>query len=981
MASIDSLFTLQDTDRFAQWLGSTAVKAGFAATNFGGHEQPTDLHDDGVKATKAPASRTTMLRTDDFMALAKWIAQAEPPIAVPSSILACASRAVLARRKCANWFLSLTNGSEAPSGGNATAGPASLEHQNSSHLHFISVLESVISILSPLVPSTCKATSRRSSTSSRKRPSTPIHLNSFSPLAPNLNDTNAGATSSDDSDGDDDIDDKDPSPARKTQQQYRMAEDDDDHVDLIFIIHSYYADIQQVRQFVKDTWIQYRDGKIDLSTASLTTTCAVDLVREVQDDLYAALPAMNAQTCFSLLVLVYIQACLLRKEHPYSTDGYVRYNVANEDLTDFLMLRAAHLAMEFASLYNKMPGHVLDLPTFFSNTCAEWGTYDPLVDRSQLSARDKCHEDSALIMSISHFIHGVVVMDELPYPYLDAYTLETGELTVKWPKAGVLCEPINAFVTQVFLDIHHILRDRASNGFDDLKSTAQSIVTSLDAFDRFQYGNSNGVIHKNLVAGMTELRGIIQQAVFDDPFAEIAGQPAQFKLLKSHPWLCGLLQYQLLHVYQGWAISASIHWGSVPNSCHLYEAAKREGYVVDNKCIWPDMEFVMRMHTKEGMFRGKIPTNRIEAFNALQLVRGVPAVQMALATREMVTGRGRFRRKAGQNATMVTNRGDDHRPPEPCPLSMWLHPWFESCTKLRSPFMAQRVESGLLDLARTRHHTHHPHLQALNKYTSNASLASASAVASPLSALPINPHTSQPYYVFDSDDDRPSSAQASPGARSSRKLAPLLLLSTFRDALQREASLLQFDYWAFHLQCVRLHYVLDSALHPFLTDLALDRLHSPPVTIEDIIPNVLHFTSPVMRPCHPKSPEFAYSNQVLRLVFDALAEFVGSEGNTQVEAMRKRAKYVGLRAQVPRKDSRPPERLWHAVIKDAVDDLQQKWDRDVTPMEGLDEKLVEMVKKMESMDLAAIKLTVSATATATATTQRRTPPRAARPIR
>ena len=77
-----------------------------------------------------------------------------------------------------------------------------------------------------------------------------------------------------------------------------------------------------------------------------------------------------------------------------------------------------------------------------------------------------------------------------------------------------------------------------------------------------------------------------------------------FLLFKRHPLICGLFQFQLHANLQYHSINLVNMAGSVLCAAYLYESCRQAGYL---KQIWPDMELIMDIHTREKMFIGRIP--------------------------------------------------------------------------------------------------------------------------------------------------------------------------------------------------------------------------------------------------------------------------------------------------------------------------------------------------------------------------------------
>ncbi|KAJ3044006.1 hypothetical protein HDV00_003534 [Rhizophlyctis rosea] len=201
----------------------------------------------------------------------------QPGFKVPRDYLTLLNRAIADRKRCARWFHQVPDRA------------SSDIDSDISHWHFIEVLQDVEKILLPLRDDSEKAKS-----------SAPAKIN------------NSG-----DSEGDDElasinpfsvlegatvevVDDQRsnrnllPEPSRIASCQcnpfefshskirYNIVKDVQEELYLLF---GFLDDLHAMREFLKSVWEEYRDGKVDLMSASLITNTAVELVHKQQEDL------------------------------------------------------------------------------------------------------------------------------------------------------------------------------------------------------------------------------------------------------------------------------------------------------------------------------------------------------------------------------------------------------------------------------------------------------------------------------------------------------------------------------------------------------------------------------------------------------------------------------------------------------------------------------------------------------------------------
>lgn len=149
------------------------------------------------------------------------------------------------------------------------------------------------------------------------------------------------------------------------------------------------------------------------------------------------------------------------------------------------------------------------------------------------------------------------------------------------------------FATQIFLDIHHIMRDQIDRGFGDLQESGslmvKSIQDNLDFHQNLRTDNWPKQNDKSLVQMQEELRDWCQRDYLQKlKMRRCAPQLAEsFRLLRWHPLFCGLLVYRFKISFQEAGLLFAGAWGST--MLHLYNALQQEK-LLTNK--WKDMDLV-----------------------------------------------------------------------------------------------------------------------------------------------------------------------------------------------------------------------------------------------------------------------------------------------------------------------------------------------------------------------------------------------------
>ncbi|KAJ3364249.1 hypothetical protein GGF32_002220 [Allomyces javanicus] len=143
--------------------------------------------------------------------------------------------------------------------------------------HIISVLEQVVEILTPH-----HAVCKRAPAAPAPSDDVTSLANQFEVLSPVNKEEENDSSDDDRADGAEPNDDSTVHVATVPTMSGITYQGEDDLMDVIVIIDYLFDELADIRWFVRDTWYEYRDGKLDLITASLVTNAAVDLVRDLE---------------------------------------------------------------------------------------------------------------------------------------------------------------------------------------------------------------------------------------------------------------------------------------------------------------------------------------------------------------------------------------------------------------------------------------------------------------------------------------------------------------------------------------------------------------------------------------------------------------------------------------------------------------------------------------------------------------------------
>ena len=760
----------EDTDSIATWLAQTAKRCGFASDLLSGDAQkpvqkPAKSKAKSKKkardaARRVPAEkRQHIIPIKEFLSLANYIASYnKPPVDVPLAFLNNVSRAVAARRKSNDYF-------KASEESDLEAGDG--------HEHFIGVLEEVYDILRLRCTSGVAAdrpaqpqlhgTPIGSATETAKLENLFENLHVEEPSEEFLSAPDVALEAK-------------PEPAINYQ-----AEPMEGRQKLYFASYSLFTDIDQLLGYLRELWVRYKDGELDLITASITSNTAIDLVRRLEQDFVKEFPEA-ADTEF-FINMIYQVKCIVQGRQPEALSRekeLAPFNMQMYDTAQWLLMPTLTILSSFAAIVD--PNHI---PIYKPG---HYGTYDPRSNRANKSNAGKFLEDKIILLEalpdfcfLSKIRGTFPAEDELTRGLRNMMT--TGKLNL-W----------TVFAAQVFLDIHHILRADISVAFVQLqrlglqaKKTTGETLTFRDGLrvDTWPAQNDQA-LYQNVIRKIDDfvledqIHAMMKRLVKGVPLPE-----GKFRLYNQHPMLCGLFAFSIQLQLQEYGITYVNAWGSAMYTAHLYNALRQEGYCAQE---WPDMELLIQLHTPERLFVGGAPTKTEDYLKRFSLSMGYSVSQYAANRR---------------------NRGAVASPQGPRGL-------YEI-----SP-VSQIFKRRYCDNAATHDLSLENVETLLNERFEAAVPTDASAGAAEVAPSTEGERSMKGHSVKVATVSlmRKSETTARANMRKrfqkTNKLSPVELLLALQVSMDEEIPELYFDYFAFHRTCWTVLRTVQQFLHPLL---------------------------------------------------------------------------------------------------------------------------------------------------------------------
>jgi hypothetical protein len=731
-----------DTNRVTAWLTKTAqaftptveVAAVGPSRPRGGHRLKGAARKEAQarKAAAVAATQTQNVSVNGLLESAQLIADHQPAIKVPDVILGLLQSAISLRKQCAYWFeTKLTQEGALPT-------------DLGTHSHFIEVLERIRQILAP--NSAPKASDKgrtergaqnmSSDTTGVGQDIRPEQFNQFDVLFP----------------GEDELKETvvEPEPTVTAQSITRLADVSSTSTDaayelnrtdeeVYFAIFCFFRDLDRLRDFLRDLWLDYKAGLSDLITVSVTTNTALELVQRAEQNFLATLPELesseNILRIFTGLMIILRGVNPEDREEPEDL-----FNFALRDVLEWTYQPTLSMIKSFLDVIQ--PNHVPVMKP------GHFGFYDPHADRSKLTVRQRDVEDRVILLEAlpEFFLAGSSTRLNLPV----ADKLIAGLHSVFFLYQSKHKKDIPLWVAygaQIFLDIHHVLREDAVRAHSELKASGTQALRTLKQYFATSKIFVNWPQHNE--QGVRMIGTFIEEWIEQDPYMAVKKksfpgpgfpEPQPFSLLQRHPLLCGLFQFHLYLLLQDSGITLAGAWGSILYVCHLYHACRQGGYLKES---WPDMEMVMDIHTRKSLFAGRPPETVLDSLKCMTLMLGLAPENFARNARFSVGKRSKKGPRGLSSNSPVTNL-----------------------------FREQIIEHNNRDLTLT--------LESVEELFRDQRIVASSPTQS---------------------DDWTLLYQQ---WAKSHKMTVQQLLATLADALNAEASVIRFDYFSLHLRCMRL---------------------------------------------------------------------------------------------------------------------------------------------------------------------------------
>ncbi|KAF2492603.1 hypothetical protein BU16DRAFT_619993 [Lophium mytilinum] len=607
-----------DTEKIGGWLAETSKKCGYATEMLsegpseGQHPATsTRLKGKTRKLAREAAKQSThedhdsaaaqyKIKVSDFIPMAQIIASKKPSI--PAILRRLFSRAITARRKCADWF-----------------GQHSEQEKDSNrkHMYFISILEETFRLLLPLV-----ATSKYTDTTSGPTKATPS-AQTTSTMFENLTVEDTIEHSDSDNTTEKGIDAASSSTESPMPRAQIERDEEEVKAEFLFAIQCFLAGLKELRTYLGRGWKNYKAGFGELLIAAITTNTAVALVRLSEREFENSITRpkdypLSKYPTWCLPCVLFFENLRNRadlpKDHiilPSDFQGDPSKPVRLEEIT---MFKVYTLLKNYVPSENEPRGR-FSIPAGYAWLLRDAGE-DPRIIRLAEFLPEFCKIAGT---SPCRFAE-----DEFSYGM--RHLLLNREVPI-WL----------TFAAQMFVDIQEILGHESRQHLDDIQDTVRQALTWHEGHTT--YFEESGTYQKKKSKELDALNANInwfRAYVLEDRFGVEKGLPSvlpgevnsgldpstEHYYLRSNPLRCGLLKYYVLmqrHHKGHYMAGEQMH---VMSMAHLYAACR---ILHPESPKWPDMELLIARQTPEYLFFGGWPKTLQDSETKFLFMIGMPA--------------------------------------------------------------------------------------------------------------------------------------------------------------------------------------------------------------------------------------------------------------------------------------------------------------------------------------------------------------------
>lgn len=595
----------QDTNIVASWLASCARLCQYPTEKLSGGSWDLDTSKEAQKPSRrpkgkargqarqatAPGSATApvatctprryILAVADFVPLAEFIVRSmKPSISISPAVVSALNRAISAR---SNFGQLLSKHQDIEHERNAAS--------DSTHRHFVGILEEVRKILVSKVPPVSSDTDEVDVIQDLTNRYDHLEIQVPSPDVPNAEPRSKKAR------------DKRECAATISDTTEYVAEEPSSFSDAIAAYGMLFHDIATIRDAVKNIWTGVRDKTIDYAAAAIATDAAIGMIQDLAETVRSVMEPHGG------ILKIMIEVLIRWQNEKCERSPEEKYELA----LHHCLVPVLGLSRLMEILKSRRPDDVFCFPS--PHALSDDDTISGVGFQADFRWLLCCQADGSILAQClaeegesypakDMFVQGI--RDMVTYKALPFYTI---------------------IAAQVNLDIHHVLARKTEDVTDEALRELKGMKKDLASYLEI-HGDDAVLEHR-----LNLLRLVLADPVkvMNDHLRADNGPRSQaHQMFKLFPVLTGQLVHHFRAAVYKDAISVANKWGSIQYAVQLYHALRTEGLV---KTAWPDLDHVRTMLGESNFFVGPPPKSNPEYMAKFFLHAGLSTAARAKQAR------------------------------------------------------------------------------------------------------------------------------------------------------------------------------------------------------------------------------------------------------------------------------------------------------------------------------------------------------------
>ncbi|KAI1773199.1 hypothetical protein F4818DRAFT_423539 [Hypoxylon cercidicola] len=644
----------EDTEAIAGWLAYNSRRCGYPLDGplaAGPSNTPsTRLKGNARKQARVAGSKPTTTKTllkpeyainvSDFNRMAKAIADFKPKVAIPTALDNLFNRAINARRQFTEWYQQSSHGDEG---------------SNERHAHFTGVLTSAWEILCPFEQARTSRVKKRPADVPKPDPAANL-ANRFSKLEVERSEGGLDAETG--------------TSTRQDEDDYKLTDvapvtivksEEDIEEDFFFAIFTFMQDLDELRTYIRQIWLGYQKGILELMVSSLHTNTAIQLVRRAEHelDLMIQRPKKYPASRYSVWNFPDIFIYALHEEGLKSK---------GRDLDSFLKPSAGFDIFDCGHADLCLSETFCALKHSLYKFRARGGRYVFLGNvphhERVTETFERIKDMLPCFQATAQAIGESFASDEITSGIGLMFDSQTIPIWV-------------AFAVQSLIDIQDALKAVPKKAVQEVQ---QHTREKLTRFRGMNFNQEPSTMVGEGIQWLAATLGGYELAVLGDHFRkmitggdlidpsgrriplsrsldaardqsglhEFLYEPDYF--LRINPVKCGMLKYGLYLQPHNYAADLEASWRSITSMVHLYMACRS---VFPDDPVWPDMEYFLERQDLANLFVGGLPGSMEEAYKKVLLASGVTAVNFARNRRSTAPSVNMDKRRCVSNPCLL----------------------------------------------------------------------------------------------------------------------------------------------------------------------------------------------------------------------------------------------------------------------------------------------------------------------------------------